>query len=135
MLHRRFFLIEPLNGTLAELGRSLTEDELVLCCSPQLMSHEFADKSGWTATDICLVVKLAFLAQTLDIFQNERKRAAVFDTADISESVFNRWWSIREIEYLGRTIECSQELRAFSSNVDPGNSLVVKNWLQQVMDE
>lgn len=135
MLHRKYFLIEPLSGTLADLGQSLTEEQLVLCNSPQLMSHEFADKAGWTTADVCLVVKLAYLAQTLDIFQNGRKRAQIFGTADISEAVFDRWWSITETEYLGQAIECAQELRSFSSNLNPGNSPVVTSWLQLVMSE
>lgn len=54
------------------------------------MSHEFGDKSDWTTADICLVVKLAYLANTLDIFQDERKRAQTFGAADISEAVFDR---------------------------------------------
>lgn len=133
MLHSRFFIIEPLSDTSAELVKHLTKEELLLCCSPQLMSHEFGDKSGWTTADICLVVKLAYLANTLDIFRDERKRVQIFGAADISEAVFDRWWSIKQVENLGRAIESSSELKSFSSKLCSGDSLVVTSWLQQVM--
>lgn len=129
MLHPKFFLIEPLSGSLAEWG-ALTEEELSLCGSSHLMSHELPDKSDWTLADACAVVKLAYLAQTLDIFQEESTRAHIFGSADISETVFDRWWSIREIEYLGRAIECSRELKLFSSHLSPGNSPLVTSWLR-----
>ena len=119
MLHSWFFLIEPRKEALAELARCLTEDELLLCCSPQLMSHEVDDKSDWTEASIRAVVKLAYLAQTLDIFQDENKRAHIFGLADISEAVFDRWWSLKQVEYLGRAIESSQELRSFSNGNPP----------------
>lgn len=133
MLHSRFFLIEPLSGTSAELAQTLKDDELILWCTPQLMSHEFSDRSGWSTADICLVVKLAYLAQALDIFQDQGKRAQIFGSADISEIVFDRWWSIKQIEYLGRTIEFSQELRSFSEYLRPGDSMVPTQWLQQMI--
>lgn len=130
MLHTRFFLIEPLGETPAVLAQSLDNDELLLCCVPQLMSHEFGDKAGWSTTDMFLVVKLAYLAQALDIFQDEWKRAQIFGSTDISEAVFDRWWSIKQIEYLGKTIEFNQELGSFSRDLRPGNSVMVTRWLQ-----
>lgn len=135
MLNSWFFLIEPRKETLAELAQCLTEDELSLCFSPQLMSHEFGDKSDWTEASIRAVVKLAYLAQTLDIFQDENKRAHIFGLADISEAVFDRWWSLKQVEYLGRAIESRQELRSFSSNLNPGDNPVVARWVQQVLAE
>lgn len=135
MQHHKYFLIEPLSTTPAQLVRFLSEDELVLCCSANLMSHEFADKSGWTNSDICHAVKLAYLAQTLDIFQDAHKRAQAFGSADISETVFDRWWSIKPIEYLGRTSECSHEMGLFADNISAANSPVVTSWLQQLMSE
>ena len=135
MLNSWFFLIEPRKETLAELAQCLTEDELLLCCSPQLMSHEVDDKSDWTEASIRAVVKLAYLAQTLDIFQDENKRAHIFGLADISEAVFDRWWSLKQVEYLGRAIESSQELRSFSNNLHPGDNPVVARWVQQVLTE
>jgi hypothetical protein len=134
MLHSRFFLIEAQSRTSVELAQYLAKDALLLCCSPQLMSHEFGDKSGWTEQDMCLVVKLAYLAQTLDIFQEERERAYVFGAANISEAVFDRWWSIKPIEYLGRTVESSQELKLFACKLDPGDRPMVATWLRQVID-
>jgi len=135
MLNSWFFLIEPRKETLAELAQCLTEDELLLCFSPQLMSHEFGEKSDWTEASIRAVVKLAYLAQTLDIFQDENKRAHIFGLADISEAVFDRWWSLKQVEYLGRAIESRQELRSFWSNLNPGDNPVVARWVQQVLAE
>lgn len=133
MLHNWFFLIEPLKETSAELAQRLTEDELLLCCSSQLMSHEFGDKSDWTEASIRAVVKLAYLAQTLDISQDENKRAHIFGSADISEAVFDRWWLLKQVEYLGQAIESSQELRSFSSNLQPGDNPVVARWVEKVL--
>lgn len=133
MMHTKFFLIEPRGQAPADLAQLLTDDELLLCCAPQLMSHEIADKSGWTTADMCFVVKLAYLAQTLDIFRDEQKRAQIFGSADISEAVFDRWWSIKQIEYLGQTIEFSRELKSFSTKLRSSDSPVVKEWLQRMI--
>jgi hypothetical protein len=133
MLHRWFFLIEPRKETSAELAQRLTEDELLLVCSSQLMSHESGDKSDWTEASIRAVVKLAYLAQTLDIFQDEKKRAHIFGLAEISEAVFDRWWLLKQVEYLGRAIESSQELRSFSSKLQAGDNPVVARWAEQVL--
>jgi hypothetical protein len=135
MLNNWFFLIEPRKETSAELAQRLTEDELLLCCSSQVMSHEFGDKSAWTEASIRAVVKLAYLAQTLEIFQDENKRAHIFGLADISEAVFDRWWSLKQVEYLGRAVESSQELRSFSSNLQASENPVVARWLEQVLAE
>jgi len=99
------------------------------------MSHEFADKSDWpmAEADMCLVVKLAYLAQALDIFQDESKRARIFGSADISEAVFDRWWSIKRVEYLGRTIDYSQDLGLFSKKLRPGASSLATQWLHEVI--
>lgn len=132
MLHSKFFLIEPLSGTSAVLAQSLKDDELKLCCVPQLISHEFGDKSGWSTADMYLVVKLAYLAQALDIFPDEGKRAQIFGSSDISEAVFDRWWSIKQVEYLGRTIEFSQELGSFSRCLRTSDSAVLARWLQEM---
>ena len=135
MLHSKFFLIEPLSAKTPELARFLTEDELLLCSSPSVIGHEFADKSDWTHADICLAVKLAYLAQVLDIFQDENKRAQIFGSANVSEDVFDRWWSIKPIEYLGRTKEFQQELRSFADSLRVSNSPVVTNWLKNVLSK
>lgn len=135
MLHTLFFLIEPLSGTSAELAQHLTKDELVLSCSAQVISHEYRDGFGWTQKDICTVAKLAYLAQTLDIFNDEHMRARTFGTPEISEALFDRWWSLKHVEYLGRPIESSQELRSFSGNLHAGDSPVVAAWLALLLAE
>jgi hypothetical protein len=133
VLHSRYFLIEPRKGTSTELSQSLDDDELELCCVPQVMSHEFGDELGWSTADMCLLVKLAYLAQALDIFQDESKRAQIFGSADISEAVFDRWWSIKPVEYLGKTIEFRQELRSFLKKLPPSDSLFVTQWLHEAV--
>ena len=135
MLHDRFFLIEPLNETSAKLARFLSEDELALCCSPQSISHQVGDKSAWTEADVGLIVKLAYLVQTLDIFQDEDRRVRIFGQAAISESLFDRWWALKPITHLGRTTECSEELRSYRQELHVNENGIVRNWLQQVMAE
>lgn len=80
-------------------------------------------------------MKLAYLAQVLDIFQGEYKRAQIFGSADVSEEVFDRWWSIKPIEHLGRTNEFHQELRSFADSLRASNSPVVTNWLKHVLSK
>lgn len=130
MLHEAYFLIEPLSHTRAELARLLDDDVLALLCSPQSISHQYADKSGWSAADSSLVAKLACLAQMLDIFPDATKRVEIFGAAEISEAVFDRWWTIRPVEHLGRTTEYVEELKLFSDQLVTPDRPRVADWLR-----
>ena len=77
--------------------------------------------------DSQLVAKLTCLADMLGSFSDPIQRTEIFGSAEISEPLFDRWWSIRCIEHLGSTLDYGEELGYFSSQLRaPSNPRVVE---------
>jgi hypothetical protein len=131
MLHRTYFLIEPRPGTREALTPHVEKELLSLLCAPQSISHEWADRSSWQPTDSELIVKLTCLADMLGSFPDATRRAEIFGSAEITEVVFDRWWSIRRIEHLGSTSDYGDAIAYFSDHLPRPARPLVAEWIHR----
>jgi hypothetical protein len=102
-------------------------------CGASAVRKHFADRSPWREPELTLAVKLLYLARLreYDPLSSDAEAERVLGSAVVSAEVFDRWWSIRRIEF-----DTPEEMHDFLSRVvqkvpSTGN-VTVDEWLRRV---
>ncbi len=101
MRHTRYFLIQPKEAAGAHFSSAVSGDLAALMLEPTLTSRDCGGRSAWCEPDIMLVVKLLYVASVreLDPLSSDAEAARVLGSASITAETFDRWWSIRGLNY------------------------------------
>jgi hypothetical protein len=98
---------------------------------PELMSDEQGGRSAWDSADHALKLKLLWLARIReysDLTQDEDARR-ILGSNEIAEHVFDRWWTIRELEFAGSASDFVDYMKPFADKARPSGSELVDEWL------
>ena len=133
MRHTVYLLVEPTANAMREFPLSDGQDADLLL-ERQLMSREYGDRSPWRKEEVSLVVKLVYLARMreYDPFSNDLDAKRIFGSDAISIQVFDRWWTLREVDFECPSEQMSDYLAAVAMKIQPTGNTVVDEWLNQL---
>lgn len=126
-----YFLIEPRPGSERELaeraGRVLSEFLL----APYLTTRCFADRSAWRLFDLAVAIKLIYVAQVRQYgpLQSDEGAQTILGSDRVSVELFDRWWTIRKLEFGGPTEEKQELLGLMLDKIEATGNGVVDCWI------
>jgi hypothetical protein len=95
------YVIEALPALSVFLSARLSDEVLLgLLLQPRVLANREGGKTTWTEADNTTLVKLFFLASLhdYDTTVTDEGFREVFETDQLTEDMFDRWWSIRRLE-------------------------------------
>lgn len=130
MIHTSYFLIEP--KEVAQLAMpSRVPEYASLLLDPLLTSRTYSDRSIWREGDLQLAVKLSFLAmlREYDFLRSPSASFAILGSEQLTEELFDQWWSIRTLHFEEASEQMEAYLAAVIDQTPPTKSQVVNDWL------
>jgi hypothetical protein len=133
MRHTAYFLVEPTSDAQPQFVNALGGFASVLL-ETVLLSREFTDRSSWREAELTLAVKLLYLARLREYqpLSSDADAERALGSAAISAEVFDRWWSIRRIEFEGASEQMQGFLVRVMRNVPATGNATVDEWLQEM---
>lgn len=133
MEHTDFFLIEP-NDAARSMFPAALGANAVLLLEPALTSRSFPDRSLWRRPELELAVKLVFVAQMreYEFLSSDASAQLILGSAGVSADVFDRWWTIRRLEFEARSEELEEFLVAVADKVEATGNAVVDDWVSSL---
>jgi hypothetical protein len=132
MLHTLYFLIEPREQSASHFQCVLPPEFATALCEPLLVSREFADKSPWRSNEAAIAVKLLHLASVreYELLATDHDALRVLGSGAVAEEVFDRFWSVRTVEFEGKSEHMEKNLSRLIAKVHLTGNLVVDEWLR-----
>jgi|GEM_PF-3600038 len=110
-------------------------DMVELLTEPKLIEHdEFIGKTSWGPRENVLRVKILFLAGLRDLrpISDDAGCESILGSSEISEAMFDRWWTIQYLELECNVKEYLGELNRALDSVRPTGNPVVDEWLENL---
>jgi hypothetical protein len=132
--HTDFFLIEPNDAARSKFPVALGENS-VLLLEPALTSRSSPDRSPWRRPELELAVKLIFVAQMreYEFLSSDTSAQLILGSVGVSVDVFDRWWTIRRLEFEARSEELEDFLVAIADQVEATGNAVVDDWVKSLV--
>lgn len=126
-----YFLIEPRPGAECELAERAGKVLSGFLLAPYLMTRCFKDRSAWRLFDIAIAIKLMYLAQLREYgpLQSDEGARAILGSDRVSADLFDRWWTIRKLEFGGPTEDKQELLGLMLDKIEPTGNGVVDCWI------
>jgi hypothetical protein len=135
MQHIGYYLIEPRPDAVAHFRDCGDQDFAEILLEPILISNAEADRSAWRAEDHVLRVKLLFLARIREYSPcaSDEDARKWFGSDRVSGEVFDRWWTIRGLEFEGSDSELADFLEPVKEKILPTGNSLLDEWVLWVM--
>jgi hypothetical protein len=98
-----------------------------------LTSRYWADRSAWRPDAVAKAVKLLHVAvmREYDFLSHAEDAQKVLGSDAISIQVFDRWWTLRELDFDEPSEHWESYLAALSGNIVPTDDPLVDEWVKE----
>jgi hypothetical protein len=130
-----YYAINPRPEFADWLLKRTDADMVELLIEPKLVEHdEVIGKTSWRSRENILRVKILFLAGLRDLtpISDAAGCKSILGSSEISESLFDRWWTIQYLELECNVNEYLGELTRALDSVPPTGNPVVDGWLEDL---
>ena len=136
MRHTIYYLIEPNSVARREFSVRVEADAPELLLDSVLTSKDIGDRSRWRWEECELAVKLIFLARLREYepFREDSDAARILGSSEVSVELFDRWWTIRKLDYEDRSESLASHMKAVIHRVKPTKNEVVDKWVAEIAD-
>lgn len=88
-------------------------------------------KPAWRLFDIAVAIKLMYLAQLREYgpLQSDEGAQTILGSNRVSVDLFDRWWTIRKLEFGGPTEDKQELLGLMLDKIEPTGNGVVDCWV------
>jgi len=133
MLHTRYYLIESRELLKNQLQSGFDKGMSEILTEPLLILNEEADRSSWGKDENILKVKLLYLARMreYEFISSDEDAIKVLGSDNISGPLFDKWWTIREIEVEGNTEELIMFLKPLKNRVKETGNKIIDSWIRE----
>jgi hypothetical protein len=135
MLHTHYYFIEPRPEAATRFRDRDHQDFADILLEPVLISDAAADRSGWRHEDHVLRVKLLYLARIREWppCASDEDARKWFGGDRVSGEVFDRWWTIRCLDFEGSDSELAEFLGPVKEKILPTGNSLVDEWVLWAM--
>jgi hypothetical protein len=133
MRHISYFYIEPTAEAQSIFPELAGAQGAELLLESKLTSRYWADRSPWGFDSVAKAVKLLHVAamREYDFLSRADDAQKVLGSDAISIQVFDRWWTLRELDFDEPSEHWECYLEARSEHVAPTGDPLVDQWVKE----